>query len=115
MTELSEELSAHRPDRPAAVAFGVFDGVHRGHRHLLRALERSARQRGLAPVAVTLSNHPLSVLRPDLDLRLLTSLHERLALLRRSVVEAVAPISFSRAVSLLTARDFMARLTATAG
>lgn len=110
MTELSDELSAHRPDRPAAVAFGVFDGVHLGHRHLLRALARSAERRGLAPAAVTLSNHPLSVLRPDLDLRLLTSFHERLDLLRCSGVETVAPVTFTREVSLLTAQEFMAAL-----
>ena len=110
MPDLCEELTAHRPDRPAAVAFGVFDGVHLGHRHVLGTLVAAAAERGLAPVAVTLSNHPLSVLRPDIELRMLTSLPERLSLLAGCGVEAVVPVTFTKEVSLLTPREFMATL-----
>ena len=109
MPDLCEELRAHRPDGPAAVAFGVFDGVHLGHRHVLSALMDSARERGLAPLAVTLSNHPLSVLRPNVQLRMLTSLDERLDLLRKAGPEVV-PVAFTRDVSLLSAREFMGAL-----
>ena len=110
MPDLCEELTAHRPDRPVAVAFGVFDGVHLGHRHVLSTLVGAAKQRGLAPVAVTLSNHPFSVLRPDVQVRMLTSLHERLSLLADSGVAAVVPVTFTREVSLLTPREFMTAL-----
>ena len=41
MPDLCEELTAHRPDRPAAVAFGVFDGVHLGHRYVLATVVRT--------------------------------------------------------------------------
>ena len=110
MPDLCEELTAHRPDRPAAVAFGVFDGVHLGHRHVLATVVRTAEQRGLAPVAVTLANHPFSVLRPDVRLRMLTSLDERLGLLAETGVEAVVPVTFTKDVSLLTPREFMTAL-----
>ena len=110
MPDLCEELTAHRPDRPVAVAFGVFDGVHLGHRHVLSSVVSVARQRGLVPVAVTLANHPLSVLRPDVQLRMLTPLEERLRLLADSGVEAVVPVTFTREVSLLTPRGFMTAL-----
>ena len=110
MPDLCEELTAHRPDRPAAVAFGVFDGVHLGHRHVLATVVRTAEQRGLAPVAVTLANHPLSVLHPDVQLRMLTSLDERLKLLADTGVQAVVPVTFTKAVSLLTPREFMTTL-----
>ncbi|MXW29306.1 MAG: riboflavin biosynthesis protein RibF [Chloroflexi bacterium] len=108
--DLCEELTAYRPDRPAAVAFGVFDGVHLGHRHVLATLVGAAKQRGLAPVAVTLANHPFSVLRPDVELRMLTSLEERLGLLADSGVAAVVPVTFTKQVSLLTPREFMTAL-----
>ena len=110
MPDLCEELTAYRPDRPAAVAFGVFDGVHLGHRHVLATLVTAAEQRGLAPVAVTLSNHPFSVLRPDVRVRMLTPLDERLSLLADCGVEAVVPITFTKEVSLLTPREFMTSL-----
>ena len=107
MSGLCEELTAYRLPQPSAVAFGVFDGVHLGHRHVIAALVRAAAERGLAPVAVTLANHPLSVLRPEAEVRMLTSLHERLSLLADSGVAAVVPLTFTREVSLLTPREFM--------
>lgn len=110
MTDLCEELRARRPDRPAAVALGVFDGVHLGHRHIFAALKEAAERRGLAPVAVTLANHPFSVLRPDAEVRMLTSLHERMRLLSEAGLEAVVPITFTRDVSMLTPRAFMTAL-----
>ena len=107
MSGLCEELTAYRLPQPSAVAFGVFDGVHLGHRHVIAALVRAAAERGLAPVAVTLANHPLSVLRPEAEVRMLTSLHERLSLLADSGVAAVVPLTFTQEVSLLTPREFM--------
>lgn len=110
MSDLREELSAKRPSKPAAAALGVFDGVHLGHRRLFAALVEAADRRGLSPVALTLANHPLSVLRPGAEVRMLTSFHERMRLLGESGVEAVVPITFTREVSLLTPREFMTAL-----
>ena len=53
---------AHAPSqldrRPRAVAIGTFDGVHRGHRSVLRATVES----GLEPTVITLDPHPRIVL-----------------------------------------------------
>jgi riboflavin kinase/FMN adenylyltransferase len=85
----------------------VFDGVHLGHLHVLDQLRASAAAAGLTPVVVTIANHPLSVLRPEVPLVMLTSLHERLDLLRASGIEHVIPITFTREVSVLTPEQFM--------
>lgn len=110
MTDLRQELISKRPSKPAAAALGVFDGVHLGHRRLFAALVEAAEKRGLSPVALTLANHPLSVLRPDAGVRMLTSFHERMRLLSESGVEAVVPITFTREVAMLTPREFMTAL-----
>lgn len=110
MTDLRQELTSKRPSKPAAAALGVFDGVHLGHRRLFAALMEAAEKRGLSPVALTLANHPLSVLRPDAEVRMLTSFHERMRLLSESGVEAVVPITFTREVAMLTPREFMTAL-----
>lgn len=110
MTDLRQELISKRPSKPAAAALGVFDGVHLGHRRLFAALVEAAEKRGLSPVALTLANHPLSVLRPDAEVRMLTSFHERMRLLAESGVEAVVPITFTREVAMLTPREFMTAL-----
>lgn len=58
---------AQTPDglRPCVATLGNFDGVHRGHRAVLKALIEVGRQRGLPSVAVTFDPHPIAVLRPD--------------------------------------------------
>lgn len=48
-----------------AAVTGTFDGMHRGHQHLLHTLKAMAAARGLEPIAVTFTRHPLRHLRPD--------------------------------------------------
>ena len=50
---------------PALVTLGVFDGVHLGHRHLLDATIRAARERDASAVTIVFEPHPEEVIRPD--------------------------------------------------
>lgn len=102
-----EELARHAPGRPCAITVGVFDGVHLGHRHLIDALRASAAERGLASAVVTLHPDPVQVLRPDLRVAYVTSLEERVELLRATGVDAVAPLTFTSEVAELSAHDFV--------
>jgi riboflavin kinase/FMN adenylyltransferase len=107
VTDLCEDLQAGRPPGPTAVTFGVFDGVHLGHQHLMRALREAADARGLTPVVVTLTNHPLSVLRPGLPVVLLSSLRERTELLHELGIQHVIAFTFTVEISHLTPDAFM--------
>lgn len=101
------ELSRIAPGRPSAVTIGVFDGVHRGHQHLVAHLIESARASGLATVAVTFNPHPRAVLRPGTAITYLTSLEERVELLQGLGLDAVAVLSFTSELSQLSAEDFL--------
>src|SRR3954471_4017556 len=59
--------------RRGAIAVGNFDGAHRGHAVLLSALAGRAGALGCPAVAVTFDPHPLTFLRPDIRLELLTT------------------------------------------
>ena len=61
--------------RPLVVAIGFFDGLHRGHREILRALLR-LRRPGFRAAAFTFSNHPATFLRPDRVPPLIATLEE---------------------------------------
>lgn len=105
------ELSRIAPGRPSAVTIGVFDGVHRGHQHLVAHLIESARASGLATVAVTFNPHPRTVLQPGTAITYLTSLEERVELLQRLGLDAVAVLSFTSELSQLSAEDFLGLLS----
>ena len=105
-----EELSHYAAGRPTAITLGVFDGVHLGHRHLIDALKERAIARGLASGVVTLHPSPVQVLRPTVRVAYLTSLEERIELLRATGVDTVAPLTFTSEVAELSALDFLAML-----
>ena len=48
-----------------AVTIGAYDGVHLGHRALLRELSALAAAAGLSTVVVTFDRHPAGVVRPE--------------------------------------------------
>jgi riboflavin kinase/FMN adenylyltransferase len=89
------------------VTVGVFDGVHRGHLHLVDALKGRARGAGLASCVVTLHPDPVQVLRPDIRVAYVTSLEERIELLHAAGVDAVAPLTFTSEVAELSAAEFV--------
>ena len=90
-----EELAV----RPRTVAIGSFDGVHRGHRHILE----TARAVGPTTV-VTFWPHPRLVLGNRVEL--LSTLERRLELLEAAEVEEALVVGFTPEVAALTAEQF---------
>ncbi|MCW3038806.1 MAG: ribF [Solirubrobacterales bacterium] len=95
---------------PCVVTMGTFDGVHHGHRALVRSTSALASARGLATVAVTLARRPEQVFRPD-ALPEICSLPERVARLRAAGADRVVILPFDRTVAALDYRVFAALLT----
>ena len=90
-----------------AVTIGFFDGVHCGHRYLLRQLEELAAANGLSPVAVTFDHHPRAIVQKDFVPSLLTTQAEKMALLSKSFSGKVVVLPFTKELSALTAKEFM--------
>lgn len=82
------------PSRPSAVTIGVYDGMHRGHQHLIRSLGHHARRENLALTVVTFRDHPAVVLAPDRVPRRLTSFDQQLEWFERLGVDQVAVLDF---------------------
>ena len=105
-----QELPDTPPDKSAILTIGVFDGVHRGHQRLLRRVVEVASKEGMLSGVLTFVNHPRSVLVPDTCISYITSVEDRLALLKDAGVDMVIPLHFDLELSRLRAHEFTALL-----
>lgn len=91
-----------------AVALGNFDGVHLGHRHVLRSLIEESQAR--PAVVVSFYPHPVRVLRGDREPRALSSLREKRERFAEFGVQLVYGIHFTKSFSKVTAQEFVQRV-----
>ena len=96
-----EELARLHSDNPTVVTVGMFDGVHRGHQHLIGRLKEAAARQGCASAVITFTNHPRSVMRPDSRIPLLNTPEDRLRLISEQGVDLVVPLTFTLEFSYL--------------
>ena len=95
----------------AVAATGFFDGVHLGHRAVIETLLKTARERSEQSLVLTFWPHPRTVLRGgSRDLRLLTSLDEKIALLKGLGVDRIEVLPFTRDFSAMTASEYLEML-----
>jgi riboflavin kinase/FMN adenylyltransferase len=93
-----------------ALAIGMFDGVHLGHREVIRGALHYAERNGGTAVVLTFDPHPLQVLRPESAPRLLCSTRHKLRLMAALGVKHTLLFPFDRATASTSAGDFVGSL-----
>jgi riboflavin kinase / FMN adenylyltransferase len=91
------ELPIGGPGR--AIAIGAFDGVHLGHRAIIRLAVEAAKRRGVPSMVLTFDPNPLAVLRPELKTTVLTPSEVRARLIADQGVDELLEIPFTKAFS----------------
>lgn len=90
-----------------AVAIGVFDGVHTGHRAVLTRFRDEAVERGLTPGVVTFDRHPISLLAPDRAPKMLSTVEQRIEQFVRLGAEVVAVLPFDDEMRMMDPEAFV--------
>lgn len=98
---------AAKCNKPLALAIGVFDGVHLGHRKLLDRVLNIAGELDAVPVALTFDPHPRAVLFPSAPPVLLLELAERIRLLHEAGMAMTAVVDFTLDFAATPAEDFL--------
>jgi riboflavin kinase/FMN adenylyltransferase len=94
----------------AVVTIGNFDGVHAGHRQLLRRVLEVSREHHLKSAVLTFDPHPTRIVAPERAPKLLTTIEERVALIREQGVEEVVVLPFTAEVAKLTPQEFVEQI-----
>ena len=93
-------------DRKSVVTVGTFDGVHIGHRQIIEKLNEIKKLRGLRSVLVTFEPHPRIVLKNHGEVKILTTLDEKLKIFESLGIDIVFLISFTKEFASTSAEDF---------
>lgn len=86
---------------------GMFDGVHRGHQHVIRQVVEKAREAGVSSTVITFDKVPRQVLDPSFRPQLLTTLEEKESIIKQLGVDVLAILPFTRETASLSAQAFM--------
>ncbi len=89
----------------SVVLIGVFDGVHKGHQLLLNRAKEIADGRSV--IALTFDPHPMQVFAPDRAPTLLTTLSDRVELLKIHNADQVAVLKFNEKFAAMLPEDFV--------
>ena len=92
---------------PCVATIGMFDGVHRGHRFVLRHVCDYAKAHGLSTTVITFDRHPREVVHTDWQPQLLTTFEERMGLLEETGIDRCVILPFTKEMAALSAREFM--------
>ena len=96
-----------RPTRGTCVAIGVFDGVHIGHRAVIRKAVRCGRKTRAESIALTFDPHPAKVIGGHMAAPSLISLDHRIRLIGELGVDTLVVLSFTKVFANLSPEKFI--------
>lgn len=102
-----QPASAYNNPAPAVITIGTFDGVHIGHKAILKRLVTSAKKDGLDSVLLTFFPHPRMVLQKDATIQMLNTLSEKKALLEKTGLDHLVIHPFTKQFSRMTAVEYV--------
>jgi riboflavin kinase/FMN adenylyltransferase len=94
-------------EQETVATVGFFDGVHLGHRYLIRQMKAIARKANLKTAVITFPVHPRKVLQQEYQPQLLNSFDEKLKLLSAAGPDYCYVVDFTKEFSEMTAQEFI--------
>jgi riboflavin kinase/FMN adenylyltransferase len=107
MNELARRIDELPPIGPAAVALGVFDGVHLGHLQLAAATVAASRERDASSVAIVFDPHPLEIIEPGRHVPRLTRPSHTIRLLHEGGIDRPILVRFDSDLRNRTPEEFL--------
>lgn len=105
MTILTDNIPENFP--PCAVTIGCFDGVHRGHRYLIKQVKETAEKDNLKTVLITFPVHPRQVMQSEYRPQLLSCPQQKTELIESLDADYCVMLPFTLELSQLSAFEFM--------
>ncbi len=108
--KVTRGLARHQPVPHPVLTIGNFDGQHLGHAALLRQVVETAAAKKGTPMVLTLDPHPVTVLAPHVDFRLLGTVEEKLARFEGMGIQEVLFLEFNAELASFSPDEFVGRI-----
>ena len=106
--ELYKNLSdIKNPFADSYVTIGNFDGVHLGHQMLFSEVVNKAYNNKGTSIVVTFDPHPLQIVRPEIDMKLISSYEQKVELISYAGIDVLVVIPFTRDFAGTSAESFV--------
>lgn len=94
------------PFSNSVISIGTFDGVHTGHAEIIHTITSTAKQVNGQSIIITFHPHPRHIISPETPVYYLTTLQEKIEMLKKYDVDVVVVVPFSREFSEIDAGDY---------
>ncbi len=105
-----KNINQYNAQKKAVVTIGTFDGLHHGHQQILNKVVNRAQVEDLTTVLLTFFPHPRMVLQPDHDLKMITTIEERVELVASHGIEHMIIHPFSKEFSRTSAHEYVKKI-----
>ena len=105
--KVATSLADANVSRPSVVSIGNFDGLHLGHREILKTVLQQSRELGVQSVAMTFSPHPIQFLAPDRAPRLISTAEQKIEMMKGTGIDLLFIAQFDHAFSRMSPEHFV--------
>lgn len=105
--ETVQSIAKYDKVHSTVITIGTFDGVHIGHRQILKRLITNAKSGNLKSTVLTFFPHPRMVLQKDSDIKLLNTIDEKIRILETLGLDYLIIHPFTKEFSRLSATEFV--------
>src|SRR5436305_12956615 len=105
--QVHREISALPYFTNAVITIGSFDGVHEGHRKIIRALNEQAIQVNGESVIITFDPHPRKIVNPGKHLQLINTCDEKIELLEQTAINHLVIVPFDEKFAEQSAEEYI--------
>ena len=106
----TKNIENSNSDTPAILTIGTFDGVHLGHKKIIKKLVESAKRRKLRSCILTFFPHPRNFLSKSNELKMINTIKEKKEILNELGVDELIIQEFNNEFSNLSANEFIKHL-----